>query len=83
MKYMHEKAKEFKKKIGNLAKCADDNTALDFIEFYEVWNPNAKYKKGDRLVYNNKLYKVIKNHWGSDVETPDKATQYYSEIVAM
>ena len=60
---------------------ASDADALKMKCLYDAWKGDGtKYKKDDRLTYNDKLYRVLKTHKSQAEQTPDKATDLYIEI---
>ena len=51
-----------------------DGAALKVPELFPHWNGNNKeYVKGDKVLYNDVLYKVLQNHTSQEGWTPTSA----------
>lgn len=61
----------------------DDKAALKYKEIYPQWE--SKIGKpvaiGDRLYYNDRLWKVLQAHTCQENWTPDVATSLFTQIV--
>lgn len=75
-----EKAKLLRSIIEQAMISIEDETALDAIELFSNWKPNVSYSIGDRIQYNNKLYKVNQPHTSQADWLPDETSALYSEI---
>lgn len=51
----------------------DDETALNGVELFPVWRTDTVYSAGDRIQYNQTLYKCIQAHTSQSDWVPDKA----------
>lgn len=49
----------------------DDATALNGVELFPNWKAVHEYEVGDRVQYNDVLYKCIQAHTSQDSWTPD------------
>lgn len=59
-----------------------DDVALLIPEVYPVWNANSiEYKLGDRVTYNNVLYKVLQNHTSQEGWTPTSAPSLFAKVL--
>lgn len=75
------KAKAALFNIYNSLNKLSDEQAYDCMILFPVWSGDRiKYAKNDRLVYNDKFYKVIQEHTSQSNWTPDVATSLYVEI---
>ena len=60
---------------------ASDEDAYTMRYLYGEWSGNGlTYKANDRLMYNDKFYKVLQDHTSQSDWTPDTATSLYVEI---
>lgn len=75
-----EKAKLLRSIIEQAMISIEDETALNVIELFPNWKSNVSYSIGDRIQYNNKLYKVNQSHTSQADWLPDKTSALYSEI---
>jgi hypothetical protein len=58
----------------------DDAHALEVKELYPVWKSDAQYVVGERILYNETLYKVLAAHDSQANLTPDIATSLFTKI---
>lgn len=77
-----EKAKNLRKTIESLAQNLSNNDALDNIELFPNWKPNQIYKQGYLIRFNNKLYRIVKQHYSKEEIPPDdiNAGFYYYQL---
>lgn len=68
-----------KKQVVDLS----DEDALEVSSLFPIWQDNIgkEVKVGDRLYYNNRLWKVLQQHTIQDNWTPDITPSLYTEIV--
>ena len=65
------KAKQLRALIEHLSALLDDETALDGVELFPMWNAEKEYAVGDRVQYNGTLYKCVQAHTSQEDWTPD------------
>lgn len=59
----------------------DDSIALNCISIFPLWNSDGiGYKKGNRVQYEGKLYKVLQDHTSQSDWLPTTATSLYVEV---
>lgn len=58
----------------------DDESALQGIELFPLWKSNTAYAIGDRIRYNDKLYKCVQAHTSQDDWTPDLTPALWVEV---
>lgn len=58
-----------------------DEQAATVKELYPVWKDNSTYKTGDRVQYEDKLYKCLSDHTAQTEWTPDAAPSLWAEIL--
>lgn len=60
---------------------ASEKDAYSMRYLYPEWDSNGvEYKKDQRLIYNDKFYKVLQNHTSQADWAPDVANSLYVEI---
>ena len=63
---------KYRTSIEGAASLQDDAAALENIDLYPLWQAGIAVNVGDRLRYEETLYKVIQAHTTQDDWTPDK-----------
>lgn len=76
-----ERARELRSVIEALAVNLDDTQALDSKELFPQWNAEHEYALGDRVRYENVLYKCITAHQAQADWTPTDAPSLWAEIL--
>ena len=61
-------------------KVLDDKDALDVLELYPQWQSGKAYAVGDRVRYDNKLWKVVQGHTSLDGWKPDVAVSLFVQV---
>lgn len=73
-------AYKFLKSVKKLRGDLTDDIALNNIDFYPEWEIGEELKVGDRIQYNEKLYKVVQNHTSQADWIPGALPSLYSPI---
>lgn len=59
-----------------------DVAALKMPEVFPHWSGNSKeYVKGDKVLYNDVLYKVLQNHTSQEGWTPTSAPSLFAKVL--
>lgn len=66
-----EKARYLRAKIEELAETLTDEVALEYVALFKDWETDTSYAVGDRVKYNDVLYKCVQAHTSQDSWTPD------------
>lgn len=67
--------------LANVLTSATDAQAYSMRYLYPVWSSDSvEYKKDERLMYNDKFYKVLQDHTSQESWTPDAASSLFVEI---
>ena len=66
-----EKARRLRHKIENLAETMTDEEGLQFVDLFVNWATDTAYALGDRVKFNDTLYKCVQAHTSQDDWTPD------------
>ena len=58
----------------------DDESALQGIELFPLWKNETAYAVGDRIRYNDVLYKCVQAHTSQADWTPDVTPALWTEV---
>ena len=75
-----EHAYNLKALLHKASSYLSDNDALDGIELFPLWGTNKQYEVGNRLRYNERLYKVLQNHISQADWLPNITPSLYAEV---
>lgn len=81
MKITKEKAVRLREIIELAMNAAnlDDGIAVEGMALFPLWTFGVNYKVGERVRFENSLYKVLENHISLETWTPDIATSFYAK----
>lgn len=74
-------AREFRAQFLKLRGMATDEQSLQVPNLYPVWKENVNYVIGDRVLYNEVLYKVLQSHTSQTDWTPDVAASLFAKVL--
>lgn len=78
-----ERARELRAIIEKVAQMLDDDTALENVELFGIWNGDGiEYEVGQRVRYNDKLYKVLQPHVSQFDWNPEDTPSLFAEVLA-
>lgn len=75
------KALKLRKLIEKAVASLTDEDALDCVELFERWVADKAYVIGDRVRYNDNLYKVLQDHTSHEAYAPDVTVSLYARIL--
>ena len=75
-----EKARQLRAMIEKASVSLADEDALEAIELFPRWNEAKAYAIGDRVRYNDLLYKCLLDHQDQASWTPDTATSLWVRV---
>lgn len=73
-------ARKLRRYIESMSVNLDDDSALDNIDVFPLWKVGVSYELGDRVRYNEVLYKVLQNHTSQEDWTPDVAVSLFVRV---
>lgn len=76
-----EEAKTIIDALVTLRNSATDEQALKASALYPKWKVDTAYKKGERVLYNDVLYKVLTDHTSQADWTPDVAPSLFAKVL--
>ena len=59
----------------------DDADALEAVQLFPRWNDSAKYEVGDRVRFQNILYKCLQDHIAQPTWTPISAPSLWAKVL--
>lgn len=82
--YTEEVVDKIKQLLQAQVKQQTDEEALDNIELFPTWQSKlgVQVSQGDRLYYDDKLFKVLQTHTPQDEWRPDTTASLYVQVVA-
>lgn len=77
-----DRALKLRELIVKASMSLDDESALQGIELFPLWKaiPPMEYEVGDRVRYNDMLYKCIQAHTSQASWTPDATPALWTEV---
>lgn len=76
-----ERARQLRATIEGLTVNLTDNDALEAKELFPAWVAGKNYVVGDRVRYNDTLYKVLQAHTSQTDWTPTNAPSLFAEVL--
>lgn len=76
-----EDAAEFRSTVNTIIEVLNDEQAISASVLFPVWEVNKNYKLGERIRYNNKLYKVLQDHLSQASWTPTFAPSLFAALL--
>lgn len=82
--YQEEVVDKIKKLLQEKVVQQTDEEALENIELFPTWQSKigVQVKQGERLYFDDKLYKVLQTHISQEDWRPDVALSLYVQVVA-
>ena len=75
------KVRSFIDAVIKMREIATDEQAIEVQNIYPTWKTDCQYKVGDRVLYNEVLYKVLIAHTSQDDWTPDVAVSLFAKVL--
>jgi hypothetical protein len=82
--YTEEVVDKIKQLLQEQVKQQTDEEALDNIELFPTWQSKlgVQVSQGDRLYYDDKLFKVLQTHTPQEDWRPDTTASLYVQVIA-
>lgn len=78
---MIERARQLRKRVESLAETLDDDNALKSVELFPNWKADMQYNIGDRVRYDNVLYKCLIAHISQAGWIPTDAASLWARVL--
>lgn len=76
-----EEAMLFIESFVKLRELATDEMSLQAPNLYPAWKAEAEYKVGQRVLYNDILYKVLQDHTSQETWMPTDAPSLFAQVL--
>ena len=76
-----QEAKLFIEAFVRLRNMALDEMSLQVPNLYPAWKSEIEYKVGDRVLYEDILYKVLQDHTSQEAWTPVDAASLFAKVL--
>ena len=76
-----QEAEKFVQSIVKIRASATDELALEAVPIYPTWQVSKSYATGERIRYNDVLYKVLQAHMSQEDWTPDVAVSLFAKVL--
>ena len=67
--------------IEKAATSLEDADALEAVQLFPQWNESTRYKEGDRVRFQNTLYKCLLNHIAQPTWSPIAAPSLWAKVL--
>lgn len=74
-------ARKIRAQFLKLREMATDEMSLQVPNLYPVWKAEIEYKAGDRVLYEDVLYKVLQEHTSQETWTPTDAPSLFAKVL--
>ena len=78
---MIERARQLRKRVESLAETLDDDNALKSVELFPNWKADMQYNIGDRVRYDNVLYRCLIAHISQAGWIPTDAASLWARVL--
>lgn len=76
-----QEAKAFVEDFVKLRSLVADEISLQVPNVYPAWRENVEYSIGERVLYNDVLYKVITAHFSQVDWTPEVSASLFAKVL--
>lgn len=76
-----ERARELRAHVESLAETLEDDKALEVVELFPKWKENGSYDIGDRVRYNDVLYKCLIMHNAQSDWNPEVSYSLWAKVL--
>ena len=77
----HEEALRMKPYIQKGAQSLDDADALEIKSIYPAWDANGIYSIGDKVLYEEVLYRCLQDHTAQATWNPVEADSLWTKVL--
>ena len=67
--------------LVKLRELATDEMSLQVPNLYPTWKVEVEYKVGQRVLYDETLYKVLQDHTSQETWTPDVSASLFAKVL--
>ncbi len=81
IQFNSREVKKYKELINKASKSLTDDEGAYVPRLFERWETNKAYTIGDRVCYEDNLYKILQDHTSHEAYTPDVTVSLYARIL--
>lgn len=74
-------AERYRRHINEILAPLDDEVAVEVTDLFESWREDVNYEIGDRVRYENVLYKCVQNHTSRNDWLPSEAVSLWARVL--
>ena len=74
-------ARELRKQFLKLREMATDDMSLQVPNLYPTWKPEVDYVVGERILYEDVLYKVLQDHTSQESWIPTETPSLFAQVL--
>ena len=78
---IEERARQLRKTVESMAEGLEDADALKAVELFPSWQEDTAYVIGDRVRYNNVLYKCLIDHTSQSDWIPRDSISLWARVL--
>ncbi len=71
----------FVQSLKRLRASATDEQSVDAPAVYPTWKVDTVYLLGERVLYNEILYRVLQEHTSQEMWTPEAAPSLFAKVL--
>ena len=75
-------ARRYRAKYESMALDLDDEVALEYPRMFPIWDSTLTYAVGDKVRYEEKLYKCLQAHTAQEAWNPADSASLWAEVLA-
>lgn len=76
-----ELARKLRPYIEKAALSLSDEDSIEAVQLFPTWNATAAYLQGDKVQYENVLYKCLQSHAAQEGWTPTAAPSLWAKVL--
>lgn len=76
-----EEALQLREVIEKSVVSLDDETALQGVTLFPNWAVGVEYKVGERIKYDEVLYRALQDHTSQETWTPDISPSLFTKVL--
>ena len=75
------RALQMRNELNSITNVMEDKAAIDVIHLFMPWQNNKLYVTGERIRYEDILYKVLQEHTSQEDWTPDISPSLFAKVL--
>ncbi len=75
------RALQMRNELNSITSVMEDKDAIDVVHLFMPWQNNKLYVTGERIRYEDILYKVLQEHTSQEDWTPDISPSLFAKVL--